>query len=177
MLWRAALLKAKRPIRRTVRRFCRRACALVTLLAFLIGTVGVPIGGAESCGQGQAGCCGCKCCQAGKPCRCGCACCSRTGATKGKLPPCCAKRLAAAEKAAAAAKSKRGDTSPQVGGLCPCGKAPAKGYVVVTQPRLMSASVAVPEFEVGMFLVPAPSAHAPHEGSRPATPPPRLIGC
>ena len=170
--------------RQTVRRFRVRTCALVTLLSFVLGTVGVPLGYAH----GGGGCCsgksggrssGCPCCKAGRPCHCGCSCSSKGTAVVSKLPPCCAKRQQAAAKQAgccnAVAQKSADPRLPSLG--CHCGKGPVPSVMMVTHPRWIPVGVSVDTPQEGAFFVPARSPHAPHVGSRPTIPPPRSLPC
>lgn len=189
-----ALTQIWRHFRRTGRRFGVRICAVVTLLSFVMGTVGIPLGHAQGGGSccGKSGKNGCPCCKAGRPCNCGCSCSSKKTAVAEKLPSCCAKRKlevarhevccgpGAFEKLSdplvATVKKAAVPRLPTVGG-CPCGKGPMPGYILVTHPRWIDSRKCETQFELGYFFALAPSSLAPHVGSRPPTPPPKSLPC
>lgn len=194
MAARTSLTDVWRHPRRTVRRFGVRYCTLLTLITFVMGTVGVPLGHAHVGG----GCCGksgmtsCPCCKAGRPCKCGCSCSSKALTVAEKLPPCCAKRKWEASRAevccgpslydklsdppVASANKPPVPRLPTVGG-CPCGKGAMPGYILVTHPRLIDFRKVVTQFQEGAFFSLARSPRAPHVGSRPPTPPPKSLPC
>lgn len=194
MAARTSLTDVWRHPRRTARRFGVRFCALLTLMSFVMGTVGVPLGHAHGSGSccGKSGKTGCPCCQAGRPCKCGCRCGSKAVAVAEKLPSCCEKRKLQATRAevccgpslfeklgepsAGSAKRAPAPRVPTVGG-CPCGKGPMPGYVLVTHPRLIDFRKELNHFQAGAFLTQDRSARAPHVGTSPPTPPPKSLPC
>lgn len=176
MLGRGTPFHSARCLRRIANRFGRRTVALVTLLSFVLGTIGVSVGQ----GHGGRGCCGgtgasgCPCCKAGRPCMCGCKCSSRAQVAETKLRPCCAKRRQANQTSCCAKSSETGTPGrPSMG--CRCGDAPSENYLMVTLPRWIPAGFEFSHFEQGRYFIPALSPRACRVELRPAVPPPRSL--
>jgi hypothetical protein len=142
-----------------------RFTAIVTLLIFLAGNIAWPV----SIGSVAGGkCCQvsglAKCCCGDKPgarnCGCGNGAELARRAPEKKMPSCCQKRLAAAEKTAIVMN-------------CACGESSTPGFIMSTQPKIAAIAVSVAELTLTGDIVAAPQFSLPRANRAPETPPPR----
>ena len=130
-----------------------RCTALLTLVVFVLGSIGWP-GVPQKVAGAQPGTC---CC----------------GHLRGSSACGCCKRPAASSAAGkgSCCQKKKQSTSPIF--TCPCGESGSPGFIVASQPKLTAESVTIPRL-VETAAVSPTSSMRPPEGNRcPDTPPPR----
>lgn len=177
-------------LRRTLNnrlRAARRRCTfsvlvrLVTLVLFLVGSVGWPQTSAESGGTvrhsaprqnavKRKGCC----CSIKRQ-KAGCCCCAKP---VGQRAGCCAGKSTAANDAPAGEAHQDEAPAPRlIVTSCRCDSAPAIEFTISVQPRLATTDMPVVELVNSGACVPAVCRVPQPVGTRPETPPPRYRLC
>jgi hypothetical protein len=142
----------------------RRFVALAALVSFTIGNIGWPQSVEK---PAERGCCGrlvklstgggCCCGKDRQKASCGCG----KSLVETKTASCCHKKKAASEKPVIAVAA------------CNCGDAPFPGFMVSSQPKLVSAAVEMPQLLEAFTISTIESLAAPQGALPPDTPPPR----
>src|SRR5262245_29522392 len=134
-----------------------RCTALLTLVVFVLGSIGWP-GVPRKVAWAQPGTC---CC----------------GHLRGSSSCGCCKRPAARPAAGKGSCCQKKKQSAGPVFTCPCGESDSPGFIVASQPKLAAEAVTIPQLVKTSAVAPTAARRAPEGNHCPETPPPRPSVC